>query len=347
MKKIMMLANNSGGLYIFRRHLMEAFLQQGIEVDAYTPFSSRTEEMKEMGVHLVETPMDRRGMNPLHDFSLFRLYFRAMKKEKPDYVITYTIKPGIYGGLAARLLRIPYAINITGVGTAFQKEGLLKTVARNMYRTAARKAKVIFFENESDAQFFIGERIATEEQTVVLHGAGVDLEHFTLLGYPKEKEPFNFLFVGRVMKEKGADELFEAMRRLHAEDRERIEQYQEAGWLEFAGFTLDVRPFIERAHCGILPSWHEGMSNTNLECAACGRPLITSDIPGCREAVIDQVTGILCKPKDTDSLYNAMKSMMALPDSSREQMGREGRKHMENIFDKRAVVEETIRHINI
>ena len=275
-------------------------------------------------------------------------------------MITYTIKPGIYGGMAARLLRIPYAVNITGIGTAFQKEGWLKRIAGTLYRAAARKARVVFFENEDNMRFFVKERIIREDRAVVLHGAGVDTEHFCLQEYPREENPFTFLFVGRVMKEKGMDELFAAMQRLNREGRacrlvivglleenyrERIARYKEEGWLEFAGFSLDVRPFIRGAHCGVLPSWHEGMSNTNLECASSGRPLITSDIPGCREAVVDGKTGFLCRVKDADSLYDAMRKMLEASPEEREQMGREGRKHMEEVFDKRKVVEETIRHI--
>jgi len=360
MQKIMILANNSGGLYNFRRQLMQALLDEGIRIDAYTPFSSRVDEMKEMGIHLMETPMDRRGMNPIHDLKLFRLYRHEMKKQQPDYVITYTIKPDIYGGLAARLRHIPYALNITGAGTAFQKDGLLKNMVRILFRTAAKKAKVVFFENKSDRQLFVDEKIVNEKQTVVLHGAGVDLEYFSRMDYPKTEEPFIFLFVGRVMKEKGADELFAAMRKLKVEKckcklvivgfmeedyREIIEQGEKEGWLEFAGFDPEVRPYIQKAHCAVLPSYHEGMSNTNLECAACGRPLITSDIPGCREAMIDGETGLLCQPKDAESLYNTMKTMITLSAEERERMGKAGRKHMEKEFDKKAVVEETIQHI--
>ena len=169
-----------------------------------------------------------------------------------------------------------------------------------------------------------------------------------------------FLFVGRVMQEKGIDELFSAMERLRDEGAEctlevlggyeedyadTIRRYEEKGWLRYHGYQLDVRPYIENAHCFVLPSYHEGMANTNLECAAMGRPVITSDIPGCREAVVDGKSGLLCRPKDVGSLYEAMRRFLEMTPDQREAMGRAGRQRMETVFDKRLVVAETVKHL--
>lgn len=356
-EKIVILANNSGGLYDFRGMLMSELIRRGDTVVALTPFDDRIDELKALGVQLVETPINRRGINPTEDIKLFKNFKRLLKDLKPDLVITYTIKPNVYGGFACRLLKIPYAANITGLGTAFQGKGMLRKLVTLMYKVGLKKAKIVFFENSENRQIFIDEKIVKEEQTCLLNGAGVNLEHFEVAEYPKEDGTTRFLFIGRVMKEKGIDELFEAMRLLRAEGidctldvvggyeedySERIKQYENDGWLTYHGIQEDVRPFIAAAHCFVLPSWHEGMANTNLECSAMARPVITSNIHGCFEAVEDGVTGFLCEKQNSESLYEVMKRFCGLSFDERKQMGLSARRRMEEIFDKKNVVKTTI-----
>lgn len=200
-------------------------------------------------------------------------------------------------------------------------------------------------------------RIIPKEKTHVLAGAGVDLEHFKYSPYPKDSEITRFLFVGRVMQEKGIDELFQTMQRLNKEGykcmldvvggfeenySEKIRKYEREGWLHYLGYQEDVRPFIEKCHCFVLPSWHEGMANTNLECSAMGRPIITSNIHGCLEAVENGVTGYLCEKQNPEDLYRIMKKICELSYEERKAMGLAGRKRMEDIFDKKKVVSDTI-----
>lgn len=354
--KVMILANFDVGLYQFRRELIAA-LREKHEVILSLPDGDMVRPLEEMGCRFLDTPVDRRGINPVKDLGLLCRYWKLLRQEKPDLVITYTIKPNIYGGLVSRLLGIPYAVNITGLGTAFQNPGLLRRLVTFLYKIALKKAKVVFFENTGNRQVFLDAKIVPEEKTCLLSGAGVNLEHFTCSPYPEE-ETTRFLFVGRVMREKGVDELFCAMERLRAEGENctldilggyeedyeaTILRHEAAGWLRYHGYVKDVRPYIEKAHCFVLPSYHEGMANTNLECAAMCRSVITSDIPGCREAVIPGESGLLCKPQDADSLYEAMKHFLSLPVQIRTQMGRAGRVHMENVFDKKKVVEETMK----
>lgn len=353
--KILVLANFDIGLYQFRRELLAALLEKGHDVTISLPYGDMVEPLKKMGCVFVDTPLERRGMNPVKDCSLLWRYFKLLRKEKPDLVITYTIKPNVYGGMLCRALKIPYATNITGLGTAFQGQGALRKLVTVLYRTALKKAKVVFFENSANRDLLVGERIVNEKQCCLLPGAGVNLERYSVADYPDGE--VKFLFMGRVMKEKGVGELFAAMHRLHSEGAscsldvlgdyeenlsEVMEQGAQAGWLRYHGYQEDVRPFIESAHCFVLPSYHEGMANTNLECASMGRPVITSDIPGCREAVADWKTGFLCKPMDTESLYEAMKRFLALTQEQRRIMGSAGRRRMEEIFDKRRVVEMTL-----
>lgn len=358
--KILILTNFDVGLYQFRRELIAELLKKH-QVMISLPDGELVRPLEEMGCQFFDTPLERRGLNPLTDLKLFIRYLKLLRGQKPDLVITYTIKPNIYGGLACRLLKIPYVVNITGLGTAFQKQGTLRKLVTFLYKTALKKAKVVFFENTSNRQLFVDEQIVPSEKTCLLNGAGVNLDRYTYAPYP-ENDSTRFLFIGRVMKEKGIEELFAAMDRLNAEGyncsldvlggyeenyEETIRRYEKVGWLRYHGYQQDVCPFIERAHCFVLPSYHEGMANTNLECAAMGRPLITSDIPGCREAVVAGESGLLCKPKDADSLYESMKQFLSMSNEARAQMGLVGKRHIEDVFDKRNVVAETIRALEI
>ena len=354
--RVLILANMDIGLYKFRKELIEELLNKGHEVYISLPDGDLVRPFEKMGCTFIDTPVDRRGINPKTDFALFQRYRKMMKEVNPDLVITYTIKPNIYGGIASRLAKKQYAVNITGLGTAFEKAGLIRAVVVNLYKYALKKAKVVFFENSGDRDELLSFGGCNKEKTVVLNGAGVNTETYAYQPYP-HNDISKFLFVGRVMKEKGIDELFEAMKRLVSEGKkcfldvvgpfeedykEKLEQYEKAGWLKYHGYQENVIPFIAACDCFVLPSYHEGMANTNLECASCGRPIITSNIPGCKEAVMEG-SGLLCEPKSADSLYEAMKKMINA--DNRVEMGKTGRKIMKDKFDKRQVVSETLKYI--
>lgn len=358
--KIAIIGNNSCGMYDFRHELIEKLIEQNNSVTILTPFDKKTDELIKLDVGLVNTPLNRRGINLKEDFCLLNLYKKLLRQICPDLVITYTIKPNVYGGLICRFLKIPYAVNITGLGTTFQGSGLLRKFVVLLYKLSLKKAKTVFFENSENMQIFLDEKICNKNQVCLLNGAGVNLEHYSPQEYPTDNSQIRFLFIGRVMQEKGIDELFAAMQKLHddgfdcsldvvggfEEDyKERIDTYTQQGWLAYHGYQEDVRPFIENCHCFVLPSYHEGMANTNLECAASARPVITSNIHGCKEAVIDSVSGYLCEKQDVQSLYNAMCRFVKLSYEEKKQMGLCGRKHMKENFDKRKVVEMTIKNL--
>lgn len=359
--KILILANIDIGLYQFRRELITKLLEEH-DVSISLPDGDLVRHLEEMGCTFFDTPVDRRGINPVTDLALFFRYLKLLRREKPDLTLTYTIKPNVYGGFACRLLGLPYSVNVTGLGTAFQKQGALRKLVVLLYKLALKRAKVVFFENAGNMATLLGEGIVRREQCVVLNGAGVNLEHFAYAPYLTEQEPVRFLFIGRVMAEKGIDELFAAMERLRAEGinctldvlgffednyKEKIRTAEQSGWLRYHGQQKDVRPFIAASHCFVLPSWHEGMANTNLECAAMGRPLITSRIHGCMEAVIEGTSGLLCEAKDTDSLYSTMKAFCNLSSAQRAQMGQAGRRHMEAVFDKNKVILKTLEGLGL
>ena len=360
---ILIICNCASGLEAFRGMLIRELIKEGNTVSAIVPLVDNEKEwisekqIEEMECRLIRIPMERRGMNPLHDLKLLISYIRIIKQEQPDLVITYTIKPNAYGGIACRLLHVPYAANITGLGTAFQNDGWLRKFVTFLYKVALRRAKVVFFENTENQQIFLDAKIIRKEQACLLNGAGVDLERFSYKSYPGDDCTTRFLFIGRVMKEKGVDELIAAMRMLQKdgihcsvdvlggfdEDYSKlIEECENEGWLRYHGMQSDVRPFIANCHCFVLPSWHEGMANTNLECAASGRPVITSNIHGCLEAVEDGVTGFLCEKQNVDSLYQVMKGFCELSQEEKQRLGRLGRERMEKYFDKTLVVQNTI-----
>lgn len=355
-RKVLILANNSDGLFRFRHELIQQLKTQ-CEIIAATPFDNFVPELKNICDEVIQTEFDRRGINPVKDLKLLKTYAEIVNRVKPDLVITYTIKPNIYGGLVSRFNKVPYAANITGLGTAFEQDGMIQKIVIRLYRMAMKKVNVIFFENSGNRDIFVNKTNIPSSKTYVLHGAGVNTRTYAYQPYP-HNERIKFLFIGRVMKEKGIEELLEASRRLINEGfifhvdivgpseedyMTQLEACEKEGWLKYHGFQSDVRPFIRECDCFVLPSYHEGMANTNLECASSGRPIITSNIPGCKEAVVEG-SGFLCEPKNADSLYHAMRRMIET--DNREEMGKTGRKHMEDVFAKEKVVDETISHIN-
>lgn len=359
--RILILANHSGGLYDFRKDLICA-LRKNAEVLAAVPRNDRWEDLCAIADRVIALPIDRRGMNPLRDGKLFRQYRALLREVRPDLVLTYTIKPNIYGGLACRMAHVPYAVNITGLGSAIENGGWVRRLVLGLYKPALKGARVVFFENAGNRDALTATGVVPQGRDVVLHGAGVNLTDFPYAPYPKT-EPVRFLFVGRVMREKGVDELFAAARRMKETFGGRVEiavagsfeesykpqmdELAQAGILTYLGYRSDMKAVYAGAHCVVLPSYHEGMSNVLLEAAATGRPLITSDVPGCREAVEPGVSGMLCPARDAGALYEAMKRMAELSAQEREEMGRRGRAHMERSFGKERVVEETIRHLGI
>lgn len=359
-KRILVLANNDVGLYRFRKDLLAALLGAGHEVYISLPDGGFVPELVQLGCRFIDTPIDRRGMNPIHDSKLFRQYRTMLKEVKPDLALTYTIKPNIYGGLACRMAHIPYAVNITGLGSAIENGGWLKRFVLALYKPALRGAKVVFFENAGNRDALVSTGVVPNGRDVVLNGAGVNLEDYPYQPYPQEG-PVRFLFVGRVMHEKGVDELFAAAKRMKQQYGNGVEfhivgsfeeaykpvmdELEKAGVVKYHGYQSDMKPFYAMASCIVLPSYHEGMSNVLLEAAASGRPLITSDIPGCREAVENGVSGYLCPTKDADTLYDAMQRFAEQPENWRAEMGRRGRERMQALFCKRMIVEETMKKL--
>ena len=360
--KVLILANHYNTLRIFRRELIKKLSSDGHDVVISIPKCDDENKaiLESYGAKVIFTEFDRRGTNPVKDIALLREYKKIIKSEKPDKVIAYTIKCNIYGALACKSYGVEHYANVTGLGSAFQTKNLMRLLVSFLYKVSLKHSKCVFFENTGNRDTLVNDKIVKLENTFVLPGAGVNLSEFSPREYPSENNPIRFLFVGRIMREKGVDEYFEAIKLIKSTYSEV--QFDFIGWYEdnyestvnsmvsenllnFYGFQSDVKPFIEKAHCVVLPSWHEGMSNTLLESAAMCRPLIASDIHGCKEAILENQTGLLTTVRDKDSLYNALVNFINLPYPEKLSMGSNGRAYMEKYFDKDRVVDITLKEI--
>lgn len=349
MSTVLILTNSSGGLYDFRNELLLRLLEKN-KVIISMPDDTKAKELKEEGCEIITTPINRRGVNPKEDMGLFFSYRRLLKEIKPDLVITYTIKPNIYGGFACRLMRIPYITTITGLGGAFDRKGIFLKMIVTMYRMGLKKAECIFFQNTENRRIFDGFGIKGKKACLV-NGSGVNLARHTLEEYPHENKT-TFLFVGRVMKERGILEFLEAAVRLNSENiafavlgycdedyQEILNEYEEKGIISQWGFHTEVHPYLTKASAIVIASFHEGMSNALIEAAATGRAVIASNISGCMEAFDEGVTGFGFTPGDADDLIGAMEKFLALSKEEREQMGKAARAKMEHEFDRNKVID--------
>jgi len=360
LRKVLILANNDVGLYRFRRELIQALVAQGDLVFIALPEGEMVKPLIGMGCTFINTSIDRRGKSLLNDMKLLMNYLNLVRKVKPDLVVTYTIKPNVYGALACRVLRVRHILNITGLGTSFQKRGMLRGIVTLLYKQACKKARVVFFENQANRDMFVNKKILDKSAACVLHCADVNLEEYQPSQYPPTDE-VRFLFIGRIRKEEGVDEFFHVARRIRREYNnvyfdvigqfeddysERVFELEREGFIKFHGFQKDVRPFIRNSHCFVLPSYHEGMANSLLECGAMGRSIITTNVPGCKEAVINNETGYLVNVMDQDDLYHKVKKYIELPKNEKLRMGVSSREHVARVFDRKKIVEATLEEIN-
>ena len=355
MKKVLVLTNHSYMLYRFRLELLQK-LAESCQVVLSMPFVGHEEDFQALGFRCIETPVDRRGINPGTDWNLLKTYVNLLKEESPDFVITYSIKPNVYGGIACTRLGIPFYANVQGLGTAFQKP-VMAQVATLLYRYAFRHVNKVFFENKANAEEFRKRHILSPDRQVTIPGAGVNLELYPLCPYPANHIP-HFLYLGRIMKEKGMDELLCACNSLFEEGipfhldlvgffedeyKDQVDDLVSRGIATFHGFQENPLPYYANADCIILPSYHEGLSNVLLEAAAVGRPVITTNIPGCRETVDHNHSGYLVEVKNSGSLLGGMKKFLSLSPAARKEMGLRGRAKMESEFRKEKVVAQVLR----
>lgn len=349
MTKVLIYSNHPAYTYNLRKEIIDGFIKEGYSVSLVVPYSKEVSYFKDIGVNLINITISERSTNPLKDLKLLWKNIKILKKEKPDIVLTYATKQNIYGGMAARITHTPYIPMITGLGTAMENPGILQKVASTLYRIGIKGATVLFVQNES-----IHKRL---EEFNMIHapvlltpGSGVSLDRHQLAEYPGEGSVIQFLYIGRIMKDKGIFELIEAARKIKEkypevlfkvighgdleEDIAKVKTADKEGIIEYLGKQSDVRPFIHDSHATILPSYHEGMANALLESAAAGRPVLASNVPGCKETFEQGITGLGFEAKNTKSLITAIEQFIELPYNLKRDMGKAAREKMKNEFDR-------------
>lgn len=354
--KVLMIVNDTNFAWNLRKEVLFAFVQKGWETCLVAQTLGFGSDFESRGVHVIDLSIDRRGTNPLSDIKLFNGYYKILKRERPDVVLINNTKPNIYAGLACQMLKIKYISNVTGLGTAVEIPGKLQNFSIMLYRNGVKKASTIFFQNQENREFFEKHKMLPKNaNAVMLPGSGVNLESHPVL--PWQGEKLHFLFAARLMKEKGIDLFLAAARRFATEDiifdvcgqcdDPKYKQIMDSEpKVVYHGLQSDMLPFYGQCSCFLYPSYYpEGMSNVCLEAASCGRPVIAADRSGCRETVDNGITGFIVPPNDEQKLLEAVEKFISMSDEERRQMGLNGRKKMENEFDRQLVVQEYLKEI--
>jgi galacturonosyltransferase len=376
--KVLILANKSTGLYNFRGELLKALVVQGHDVFISVPKGDFITEMQQMGCRFIETNISRHGINPFIDLKLLAKYISIIKSVKPDIVFTYTIKPNVYGGMACQLCKVPYVANITGLGTAVENGGTLQKIAIALYKAGLRKAQKVFCQNQANLNFMIQHRVVKKNYALI-PGSGVNLERFSPLPYPTEEDGIHFVFISRIMREKGIEQYLDAARRFKVAEsgeaandkslraqpsnlkttfhvcgfceqqyQQQLEELSNNGTIVYHGVVRNIREILAKTHCTIHPSFYpEGISNVLLESCATARPIITTDRSGCREVIDDGVNGFIVKQCDSADLIEKIEKFLALTFDEKRQMGLVGRMKVEREFDRQIVVDAYLNELEI
>ena len=374
-KTIAIVINTSWNIFNFRLTLMKSLREKGYRVVAIAPRDKYSEKIEQEGFEYHNINMNNKGTNPVEDTRLVYAFYKLYKEIEPDVILQYTIKPNIYGSIAAGMLGIPVISTITGLGTVFLKDSFSSKVAKFLYKVALKVPKKVFYQNAHDRELFIESNLVKEEKTDLLHGSGIDTERFKPSETKKEKkETLQFLFIARLVKDKGIVEYVRAAEIVQNSDHQslitnhpkiefcilgpfypgnptaisedQMKIWEEEGAVKYLGESDDVMSVINEADCIVLPSYREGLSRVLLEAASMAKPIITTDVPGCREVVDDGVNGYLCEVKDVDSLAMQMEKMLLLSDDERREMGRKGREKVLNEFDGELVIRKYLDTID-
>ena len=361
-KRILVLSNSYIGLHSFRKEVFQAFVDSGYSVSISCPMDDPEKAIwfEGIGCEIIETPFNRKGTNPFKDLKLVFRYRGIIRTVKPLAVLSYTIKPNLYGGMACQLCGVPQIANITGLGSAVENPGWLQKLTILLYKVGLRKAHTVFFQNKANKQF-CEEHGMIKGNMKLIPGSGVNLEYHSFKEFPTDETALRFIFISRLLKEKGIEEYFYAVEKIRekyprtefnivgpCEDayEEKLKELQQKGVVIYHGQQADVRPFIANAHCTVHPSFYpEGMSNVLLESCAAGRPIITTDRPGCGEIVDDGVNGYVVRQQDGDDLVEKIERFIGLSFEEKKQMGINARKKVEQEFDRQIVVDAYLSEI--
>jgi len=358
-KKVLFLVNHDVVIYNFRLEIVERLIKDGHEVHISSPYGERIDDLVALGAQFHEIKMNRHGMNPKEELRILNAYKKLIQEIRPDICLGFTIKPNIYGAIAARKFGVPFVANITGLGTAVENPGLKQKLFITLYRYAFKGIQRVFFQNEENRQFFVDHGIAVD-QGMMLPGSGVNLERYPYRDYP-EDGVIRFAFISRIMKEKGIDQYLDAAEEMkkryphvefhvcgfcEPEYNGRLQEAQQKDIVNYHGMIRDVTGFMGNMHCIVHPTYYpEGISNVLLEACATGRPIITTDRSGCREVVEDGVNGYMIPCKDSQALLEAVDRFIQMPWEQKRQMGMRARNTVEERFDRQIVVEKYVSEV--
>ena len=364
--RIAVVLNTSWNIYNFRMNLVHTLIAEGHEVHTIAPNDDFTPLLREAGCIHHTVKMDSRGANPIKDSALIIELYLIYRKIRPDIILHYTIKPNVYGTLAAALLKIPVINNVCGLGTVFLKDNLISVVAIFLYKISFRFAHKVFFQNPEDLKLFVNRKIVRPEAVDLVPGSGIDLKKFQPVPFRRNKT-FTFLLISRLITDKGILDYIQAVKTLQnagikarfqilgSMDPEHkrgikvklISEWIETNIIEYLGTTKDVRRYIQDADCIVLPSYREGTPRTLLEAASSIKPIITTDVPGCNHVVTNEYNGLLCKMKDADDLADKMRQLAGFEDAKLAQFGRNGRLKMEAEYDESLVINKYLRTLEL
>ncbi|MCE7865041.1 MAG: glycosyltransferase family 1 protein [Bacteroidetes bacterium CHB5] len=362
--KVAIVLNTSWNIYNFRLNFVRALLAKGYQVHTIAPHDKYTHLLEELGCTHHDLKMDSRGANPIKDLGLMVELWGIYRKVRPDIILHYTIKPNVYGTLAASVLRIPTINNVCGLGTVFLKNNLVSAFAMMLYKLAFRFPRKVFFQNPDDLALFLNKKLISAKTADLIPGSGIDLSHFTPVEF-KRNNPFTFLLISRLITDKGVMEFVDAVKKLKqkgmvarfqilgAKDPEHargirlsvIDEWIKSGTIEYLGTSDDVRNFINQADCVVLPSYREGTPRTLLEAASSSKPIVATDVPGCHHVVEDNYNGLLCKSQNADDLALKMEKMFAFDNPTLKKLGENGRKKIEVEFDEKIVITKYLQAI--
>lgn len=358
--KVLIAVNEWTTLVNFNHEVVQALLENGYEVLITSPYDERLDVYAKMGCRFIDTPMSRRGTNPIADMKLLWQYIKIFMTYKPDCVLTYTVKPNIYASMAAMLMGIPRINTVTGLGVMLTGSWLVRKIMMLLQKIAMSSSDCIFFPSMFNRDHFLKYGISGKKYKMV-SGSGVNLARHTLEEYPADNGVTIFLAVMRIMKDKGIFELIEAIREVKKAYKievhilgsyetgnnyyEQLQSWIAEDLIVYHGQQKDVHSFMKKAHCLIHPSYHEGMSNVCQEMAAAGRPILTSNIPGCKETFDDGVSGWGFRVRDANDLADKMRRFILLTHAEKARMGLAGRRKMEREFDRNGVIKATIEEI--
>lgn len=361
-KRILILSNHFITLYNFRKELIRKLVKEGHEIFISMPRSKENAFFADMGCKIIDTPVDRRGINPINDIGLILKYIKIMRQVKPDIIFSYTIKPNIYGSIASNLTRNKQINNITGTGATFLENNIISIIAKFLYKLSIKKSYKVFFQNKGDKDFFVANKMV-KDNFAVLPGSGVNLEEFTFCDLPSEKE-INFIFIGRIMKVKGIEEYLKCAKEIKSKYsntnfyvagfieeenyKEIINDYHKKGIIKYIGFQKDIKSWIKKCHCTILPSHGgEGVPNVLLESAAMGRICIASNINGSKDVIEDGETGYLFEAGNARDLIDKVEKFLALNYEIKKRMGKSGKRKVEKEFDRNIIINAYLNEIEI